>query len=80
MIFVSSGILGTVLTSADVKQRAREIGFDACGIAPATELPELSALATWLEQGHAGEMLYLHSRRRRAPISAASCQARGRSS
>ncbi len=60
MIFVSSGILGTVLTSADVKQRAREIGFDACGIAPATELPELSALATWLEQGHAGEMLYLH--------------------
>jgi epoxyqueuosine reductase len=60
VIFVSSGILGTVLTSADVKQRALEIGFDACGIAPATELPELSALATWLERGYAGEMVYLH--------------------
>jgi hypothetical protein len=48
------------LTSADVKHRAREIGFDACGIAPATDLPELSALATWLERGHAGQMVYLH--------------------
>ena len=46
VIFVSSGILGTVLTSADVKQRARELGFDVCGIAPATALPELAALAT----------------------------------
>ena len=57
---MSRGILRSVLTSADVKQRAREIGFDACGIAPATDLPELSALATWLERGHAGQMVYLH--------------------
>ena len=49
-----------MLSSADVKQRAREIGFDACGIAPATDLPELTALATWLERGYAGEMAYLH--------------------
>lgn len=49
-----------MLSSSDVKQRAREIGFDACGIAPATELPELSALATWLEHGFAGEMSYMH--------------------
>jgi len=49
-----------VLSSADVKQRAREIGFDACGIAPATDLPELTALATWLERGYAGEMAYMH--------------------
>jgi epoxyqueuosine reductase len=49
-----------VLTSDDVKRRAREIGFDACGIAPAADLPELSALATWLERGYAGEMAYMH--------------------
>ena len=49
-----------MLSSADVKQRAREIGFDACGIAPATDLPELAALATWLDRGYAGEMVYMH--------------------
>jgi epoxyqueuosine reductase len=49
-----------VLTSADVKRRARELGFDACGISPATELPELSVLATWLERGYAGDMVYMH--------------------
>jgi epoxyqueuosine reductase len=49
-----------VLSSSDIKQRAREIGFDACGIAPATDLPELAALATWLERGYAGEMVYMH--------------------
>jgi epoxyqueuosine reductase len=48
-----------VLCSADIKQRAREIGLDACGIAPATDLPELAALATWLERGYAGEMAYM---------------------
>jgi epoxyqueuosine reductase len=49
-----------VLNSSDIKQRAREIGFDVCGIAPATDLPELSTLARWLDQGLAGEMIYLH--------------------
>ena len=49
-----------MITSDGVKQRARELGFDACGIAPASELPELTALATWLERGYAGEMVYLH--------------------
>lgn len=47
------------LGSSDVKQRAKEIGFDACGIAPATDLPELAALATWLDRGYAGEMTYM---------------------
>jgi epoxyqueuosine reductase len=49
-----------MLSSADIKRRARELGFDACGIAPAGDLPELAALATWLERGFAGEMAYLH--------------------
>ena len=49
-----------VLTSAEIKQHARELGFDACGIAPAVALPELAQLAEWLARGYAGEMLYLH--------------------
>jgi len=48
-----------VLTSDDVKRCARELGFDACGIAPAADLPELTALASWLDRGYAGEMVYM---------------------
>jgi epoxyqueuosine reductase len=47
------------LRSADVKQRARELGFDLCGIAPAGDLPELAFFQTWLARGYAGEMAYL---------------------
>jgi epoxyqueuosine reductase len=48
------------MTAADVKRQALALGFDACGIAPAADLPELSALAAWLARGYAGEMVYLH--------------------
>lgn len=48
------------LTASDIKQRASELGFDACGVAPATALPELQYLPEWLASGYAGEMLYLH--------------------
>jgi epoxyqueuosine reductase len=48
-----------MLTAALVKQRARELGFDACGVAPATEYPELAFLEEWLARGYAGEMHYL---------------------
>jgi epoxyqueuosine reductase len=50
---------GHPLTSALIKQRARELGFDLCGIAPASAFPELDRLKEWLERGHAGEMAYL---------------------
>jgi epoxyqueuosine reductase len=46
---------------------ARAAGFDLCGIAPASEFPELAHLEDWLERGHAGEMRYLHDARRRSP-------------
>lgn len=49
-----------MLSSAAVKQRARELGFDVCGIAPAAALPELRYYDEWLARGFAGEMIYLH--------------------
>lgn len=48
-----------MLTASAIKQRARELGFDLCGIAPATSFPELARLPEWIAEGHAGEMTYL---------------------
>jgi epoxyqueuosine reductase len=47
------------LASSSVKARAREAGFDLCGIARADRHPRLNRLAEWLDQGHAGDMRYL---------------------
>jgi epoxyqueuosine reductase len=49
---------------------ARATGFDLCGIAPATEFPELARLDDWLERGYAGEMRYLQDPRRKSPADA----------
>jgi epoxyqueuosine reductase len=48
-----------VFSSADVKARARELGFDLCGIAPADPQPELGFLREWLNRGYHGEMGYM---------------------
>ena len=48
------------LTSAAVKAKARELGFDRCGVAPAADHPELRFFDEWLERGWAGEMSYLY--------------------
>jgi epoxyqueuosine reductase len=57
------------LTSSDIKQKARELGFDLCGIAPAADLPELAFFRAWLARGYAGEMAYLQrSADRRADV------------
>jgi epoxyqueuosine reductase len=42
-----------------LKAKALELGFDACGIAPPTGLPELEFFREWLARGYAGEMRYL---------------------
>ena len=42
-----------MLTSSAIKAQARTLGFDVCGIAPATALPELARLHDWLARGHA---------------------------
>lgn len=48
-----------MLSSAAIKQRAAELGFDVCGITPAQAFPELRFLSEWLARGYAGEMDYL---------------------
>jgi len=47
------------LTSASVNARARDLGFDLCGIARADRHPRLSRLASWVAAGYAGDMAYL---------------------
>ncbi len=49
-----------MLTSASIERQALTLGFDACGVAPATALPELQFLPEWLARGYAGDMIYLH--------------------
>lgn len=49
-----------MLSAADVKAGAGQLGFDLCGIAPADAFPELARYADWLARGFAGEMAYLH--------------------
>jgi epoxyqueuosine reductase len=49
-----------VIASKAIKEQARALGFDLCGVAPAAALPELARLREWLDRGYAGEMIYLH--------------------
>ena len=49
-----------MLTSAQIKDKARELGFDLCGIAPAADHPELKFFREWLRRGYAGDMTYLN--------------------
>jgi epoxyqueuosine reductase len=57
------------MTASAIKAKARELGFDACGIAPAADHDELAFLRTWLDRGYAGGMAYLErSAERRADV------------
>ncbi len=58
-----------MLTAERIKAKARELGFDLCGIAPADNFPELAYLAEWLARGYAGDMAYMsRSAERRADV------------
>ena len=58
-----------VLSSEAIKQRAREMGFDLCGIAPAEAYPELRFFKQWIARGYAGTMGYLpRSAERRSDV------------
>jgi len=82
--FQEGGNSGTLIGMGDrllpaaetawISERARALGFDACGIAPAEKFPELEHFSEWLDRGYAGEMKYLEDQRRldpRSPMSAA---------
>ena len=59
------------LTAAAIKGKARELGFDLCGIAPAAGHAELGFFREWLDRGYAGEMSYLvRSAEKRADVRA----------
>jgi epoxyqueuosine reductase len=45
-----------------LKARARELGFDLCGICPAVAAPGAGRLHAWLAAGYAGQMRYLPDR------------------
>jgi epoxyqueuosine reductase len=47
------------LTSAAIKAKALELGFDLCGVSAAVAHPKLARLAQWIADGRAGEMHYL---------------------
>src|SRR5690349_13821484 len=58
-----------MLTAAAIKAKSVELGFDLCGIAPASDHAELSFFREWLDRGYAGEMAYLNrSADRRADV------------
>jgi epoxyqueuosine reductase len=57
------------LSAAEIKQQARTLGFDACGIAPAAALPELAFFSEWLSRGYGAGMTWLQrSAERRADV------------
>jgi epoxyqueuosine reductase len=50
-----------------ITQRAKELGFDLCGVVRVEAFPELAHFEEWLARGYAGEMKYLEDPRRRNP-------------
>ena len=57
------------LTSTAIKNRARELGFNLCGVAPAHAFPELAFFKQWIDRGYAGTMGYLpRSAERRSDV------------
>ncbi len=55
--------------TTEVKARARELGFLACGITDPSPPPHAAELDDWLAKGYAGTMRYLHrqAKRRKHP-------------
>jgi epoxyqueuosine reductase len=47
--------------------KAQSLGFDLCGVAPASELIAPAHRGEWLARGYAGQMQYLHDPRRADP-------------
>ena len=56
----SPGNRSDPFSSAEIKARALELGFDLCGISGVGDFDELLHLPAWLANGYAGRMTYLH--------------------
>src|SRR3989442_10389019 len=61
----SAPALSPAAAAAHLKRRARDLGFDAVGIAAVTPLEAAEHYAAWLDAGRHGEMHYLASLRHR---------------
>ncbi len=61
--------LDVVTLAAELKAKARELGFLACGITDPSPPPHADRLDAWLAKGYAGTMRYLHrqAKRRKNP-------------
>lgn len=73
----TQGLYTFEVTASEIKARARELGFDLCGIAPVDGHRELAFFPEWLARGYAGEMHYLaRSAERRADVRGVMASAR----
>jgi epoxyqueuosine reductase len=54
--------LSLAALAAEVKRRARELGFDLVGIAPADPTPRRDYIRQWIDEGRGGSMEYLARR------------------
>ena len=48
--------------STRIKQSARAVGFDLCGIAPVGDFDELQVFPAWIADGQHGDMKYMEAR------------------
>ena len=53
------GVDAAALSASAIKAKARELGFDLCGIAPVDSFSELSFLHEWVDRGYAAGMSWL---------------------
>jgi epoxyqueuosine reductase len=60
------------LDTSWLSEKAKQLGFELCGVAPAQKFPELEHFPEWLGRGYAGEMKYLSDPRRLDPTNAMS--------
>lgn len=51
-----------VVTSDQIKGKARELGFELAGVAPVQSSPESDFYSEWIRRGYAGKMAYLEQR------------------
>jgi epoxyqueuosine reductase len=58
--------MGTKSDTVWMECRAKELGFDLCGVVSAAEFPELQHTEEWLARGFGGEMNYLSDPRRQS--------------